>query len=165
MPTAGWGPLVADPAVGLGFDVHRFSEGRPLWLGGLLFEGEPGLAGHSDGDVVCHAIADALLGAVALGDVGEHFPDTDPDTERMTGADLLGRTVGLLAAGGRAPVSVDVTIVGERPAIAPRRFELRERLARITGLTVYRVSVKATRPEGLGLTGDGIGCLALAVVA
>jgi 2-C-methyl-D-erythritol 4-phosphate cytidylyltransferase/2-C-methyl-D-erythritol 2,4-cyclodiphosphate synthase len=165
MPTAGWGRAVADPAVGLGFDVHRFAEGRPLWLGGLRVDGEPGLAGHSDGDVVCHAIADALLGAVALGDVGEHFPDTDPETEGMTGAELLGRTIGLLAAGGHMPVSVDVTIVGERPAIAPRRLELRERLAQITGLTVDRVSVKATRPEGLGLTGDGIGCLALAVVA
>jgi 2-C-methyl-D-erythritol 2,4-cyclodiphosphate synthase len=165
MPTAGWGRAVAEPAVGLGFDVHRFDEGRPLWLGGLRFDGEPGLAGHSDGDVVCHAIADALLGAVALGDVGEHFPDTDPETEGMTGADLLGRTVGLLAAGGRTPVSVDVTIVGERPAIAPRRLELRERLAGITGLAVDRVSVKATRPEGLGLTGDGLGCIALAVVA
>jgi 2-C-methyl-D-erythritol 4-phosphate cytidylyltransferase/2-C-methyl-D-erythritol 2,4-cyclodiphosphate synthase len=155
---------VADPTVGLGFDVHRFAAGRPLRLGGVPFDGEPGLAGHSDGDVVCHAIADALLGAVALGDVGEHFPDTDPGTEGMTGEDLLGRTVRLIAEGGHTPVSVDVTIVCERPAIAPRRLEIREQLARCTGLQIDRVSVKATRPEGLGLTGEGIGCLALAVV-
>jgi 2-C-methyl-D-erythritol 2,4-cyclodiphosphate synthase len=155
---------VADPAVGLGFDVHAFAADRPLWLGGLLFDGEPGLAGHSDGDVVCHAIADALLGTVALGDVGEHFPDTAPENEGMAGGDLLGRTLRLLAERDRAPVSVDVTVVCERPAIAPRRLEIREELARITGLPVDRVSVKATRPEGLGLTGDGIGCLAFAVV-
>jgi 2-C-methyl-D-erythritol 2,4-cyclodiphosphate synthase len=156
---------MADPAVGIGFDVHAFDAGRPLWLGGVPFDGSPGLAGHSDGDVVCHAIADALLGAVALGDVGEHFPDTDPATEGLTGADLLGRTLRILAEHGRAMVSVDVTVLCERPAIAPRRFEIRTALARITAVTVERVSVKATRPEGLGLSGDGIGCLALAVVA
>jgi 2-C-methyl-D-erythritol 2,4-cyclodiphosphate synthase len=156
---------MADPAVGLGFDVHAFDAGRPLRLGGLAFDGEPGLAGHSDGDVVCHAIADALLGAVALGDVGEHFPDTDPATEGMTGADLLGRTLRILAEHGRAVVSVDITVVCERPAIAPRRLEIREELARIAAVPVERVSVKATRPEGLGLTGEGVGCLALAVVS
>jgi 2-C-methyl-D-erythritol 2,4-cyclodiphosphate synthase len=156
---------VADPVVGLGFDVHAFASDRPLWLGGIRFEGEPGLAGHSDGDVVCHAIADAFLGAVALGDVGEHFPDTDPATGAISGDELLSRTLGLLAEGGRAPVSVDVTVVCDRPAIATRRLEMRERLARIARLPVDRVSVKATRPEGLGLTGEGVGCLALAVVS
>jgi 2-C-methyl-D-erythritol 2,4-cyclodiphosphate synthase len=156
---------VADQAVGLGFDVHEFAPGRPLWLGGLRFEGEPGLAGHSDGDVVCHAIADALLGAVSLGDVGAHFPDTDPATAGISGEELLERTLGLLAESDRSPVSVDITIVCDRPPIATRRLEMRERLARIAGLPVERVSVKATRPEGLGLTGEGIGCLALAVVA
>ena len=155
---------MTDPAVGLGFDVHAFATGGELWLGGLLFEGEHGLAGHSDGDVVCHAIADALLGAMALGDVGEHFPDTDRRTAGMPGERLLGRTVRILADRGRAPVSLDVTVVCERPTIAPRRLEMRERLAAISGVTVDRVSVKATRPEGLGLTGEGIGCLALAVV-
>jgi 2-C-methyl-D-erythritol 2,4-cyclodiphosphate synthase len=161
----GWAPPVADHAVGLGFDVHALAPGRPLWLGGLRFEGEPGLAGHSDGDVVCHAIADAMLGAVALGDVGAHFPDTDPATAGISGEELLGRTLGLLTEGGFSPVSVDVTIVCDKPSIATRRLELRQRLARIAGLPVDRVSVKATRPEGLGLSGDGIGCLALAVVA
>jgi 2-C-methyl-D-erythritol 2,4-cyclodiphosphate synthase len=155
---------VSDPFVGLGFDVHASAPGRALWLGGLPFEGEEGLGGHSDGDVVCHAIADALLGAVALGDVGEHFPDTDPETAGLAGGELLSRTLRLLADRGRVPVSIDVTVVCERPSIAPRRLEMRERLASISGIAVDRVSVKATRPEGLGLTGDGIGCLALAVV-
>jgi len=155
---------MADPAVGLGFDVHTFATGRELWLGGLLFAGEQGLAGHSDGDVVCHAIADALFGAVALGDVGEHFPDSDPGSAGLAGSELLERTLRVLADHGRVPVSLDVTLVCERPAIAPRRLEMRDRLAVISEVPVDRVSVKATRPEGLGLSGDGIGCLALAVV-
>jgi 2-C-methyl-D-erythritol 4-phosphate cytidylyltransferase / 2-C-methyl-D-erythritol 2,4-cyclodiphosphate synthase len=155
---------MADPAVGLGFDVHAFAVGRELWLGGLLFTDQPGLAGHSDGDVVCHAIADALLGAVALGDVGEHFPDSDPGAAGLAGQDLLGRTLRILADQERVPVSLDVTVVCDRPTIAPRRNEMRARLATISGLPVDRVSVKATRPEGLGLTGEGVGCLALAVV-
>ena len=153
-----------DAAVGLGFDVHAFGSGRELWLGGLLFEGEDGLSGHSDGDVVCHAVADALLGATAMGDVGEHFPETAPETAGIAGSDLLGRTVRILSDAGRALVSMDVTVVCDRPRIAPRRSEMRERLAAIAGIPVDRVSVKATRPEGLGLVGDGIGCLALAVV-
>jgi 2-C-methyl-D-erythritol 4-phosphate cytidylyltransferase/2-C-methyl-D-erythritol 2,4-cyclodiphosphate synthase len=155
---------MADAAVGLGFDVHAFGSGRELWLGGLLFEGEDGLSGHSDGDVVCHAVADALLGATAMGDVGEHFPETAPETAGIAGSDLLGRTVRILSDAGRALVSMDVTVVCDRPRIAPRRSEMRERLAAIAGIPVDRVSVKATRPEGLGLVGDGIGCLALAVV-
>ena len=165
MRIVGWEPVMSDPAIGLGFDVHAFVPGRALWLGGLLFEEEEGLGGHSDGDVVCHAIADALLGAVALGDVGEHFPDTDAETVGLAGGELLVRALRLLADRGRAPVSMDVTVVCERPPIAPRRLEMRDRLASISGLPVDRVSVKATRPEGLGLTGEGIGCLALAVVA
>jgi 2-C-methyl-D-erythritol 2,4-cyclodiphosphate synthase len=155
---------MADPAVGLGFDVHPFADGGELWLGGLLFEGERGLAGHSDGDVVCHAIADAWLGAVAMGDLGEHFPDTDPATAGLAGDELLGRTLRILADRSRTPVSMDVTVVCERPPIAPRRLEMRERLAAISSVSLDRVSVKATRPEGLGLIGDGVGCLALAVV-
>lgn len=150
--------------VGLGFDVHPRDASRPLWLGALLFEAEPGLAGHSDGDVVCHAIADAMLGAGALGDVGEHFPDTDPATEGISGAAILGRSVELIAGRGLSPVSFDVTVVCERPAIAPRRDEMRARLAEIAGVSPDRVSVKGTRPEGLGLSGDGIGCLAVALV-
>jgi 2-C-methyl-D-erythritol 2,4-cyclodiphosphate synthase len=155
---------VSDAAVGLGFDVHPFATEGELRLGGLRFEGEAALSGHSDGDVVCHAVADAMLGAVALGDVGEHFPDTAPETAGIAGDELLARTIHILSDAGRAPVSIDVTVVCDRPLISPRRQEMRERLAAISGLPVDRVSVKATRPEGIGLTGDGIGCLALAVV-
>lgn len=155
---------MADPSVGLGFDVHPFATGGQLWLGGLLFEGEDSLSGHSDGDVVCHAIADALLGAMALGDIGEHFPDSVPETAGIAGDELLTRTLRILSDAGRAPVSMDITVVCDRPQIAPRRGEMRHRLAAISGVPVDRVSVKATRPEGLGLVGDGIGCLALAVV-
>ena len=150
--------------VGLGFDVHPRDASRPLWLGTLLFESEPGLAGHSDGDVMCHAVADALLGAGALGDVGEHFPETDPAFEGVSGAAILGRVVELIGERGLSPVSFDVTVVCDRPAIAPRRDEMRARLAEIAGVPTDRVSVKATRPEGLGLTGDGIGCLAVALL-
>ena len=153
-----------ESAVGLGFDVHPFANDGELWLGGLLFEGDVGLSGHSDGDVVCHAVADALLGAVALGDIGEHFPETAPETAGITGDELLTRTLRLLSDVGRAPVSMDITVLCDRPQIAPRRGEMRERLSAISGVPVDRVSVKATRPEGLGLIGDGIGCLALAVV-
>ncbi len=152
-------------SVGLGFDVHPFASEGELWLGGLRFEGEVGLAGHSDGDVVCHAVADALLGAVALGDIGEHFPETAAETAGIAGDALLARTLRILSDAGRSPVSMDVTVVCDRPHIAPRRAEMRDRLAAISGLPVDRVSVKATRPEGLGLVGNGIGCLALAVVA
>jgi 2-C-methyl-D-erythritol 2,4-cyclodiphosphate synthase len=149
---------------GIGFDVHPRAAGRPLLLAGVRFEGEDGLAGHSDGDAVCHAVADALLGAAALGDVGEHFPDADPAVAGIAGLDLLERTVGLVRGVGLAPESADVTVIAERPPIAPRREEMRERLAGALGVEVGRVSVKATRPEGLGLSGDGIGCLALAVL-
>ena len=153
------------PRSGIGFDVHRFAPGRELWLGGIRFEGLDGLAGHSDGDAVCHALADALLGAVALGDVGQHFPDSDPSIAGISGAHLLARTAALLREVGHEPASCDVTVVCDRPAIAPRRDELRSALAQALGIDVGLVSVKATRPEGLGLVGDGVGCLAVAVVA
>jgi len=152
------------PRSGIGFDVHRLDPGRELWLGCLRFDGEAGLAGHSDGDAVAHAVADALLGAAALGDVGQHFPDTDPGTAGISGAEVLRRTAALVQADGREPSSLDVTVIGERPAIAPRRDEMRAAIAGALGLETGRVSVKATRPEGLGLVGDGIGCLAIAVV-
>lgn len=148
---------------GIGFDVHRFDAGRALWLAGVRFDGD-GLAGHSDGDVVCHAVADALLGAAALGDVGQHFPDTDPAIAGIAGTALLARAVAIVAEGGHTPASCDVTVICDRPPIAPRRHEMREHLATAMGLRVDRVSVKATRPEGLGLVGDGVGCLAIAVV-
>ncbi len=153
------------PRVGLGFDVHARGEGRPLWLGGLRFEGEDGLRGHSDGDAVCHALADALLGAAALGDIGTHFPDTDPAIAGIPGVDLLARTTALVRDAGFAVASCDVTVICERPAVAPRRDEMRAALAAAIGLDPSSVSVKATRPEGLGLAGDGAGCLAIAVLS
>jgi 2-C-methyl-D-erythritol 2,4-cyclodiphosphate synthase len=135
-----------------------------LMLGGVLFDGEDGLAGHSDGDAVCHAVADALLGAAGLGDVGEHFPDDDPSVEGIAGVELLGQVAAKVRGLGSTPLSTDVTVIASRPAIAPFRNEIRERLASAIGVATERVSVKATRPEGLGLSGDGVGCLAIAVI-
>ena len=153
------------PRVGLGFDVHPRDDGRELWLGGGRFDGEAGLAGHSDGDAVCHALADALLGAAGLGDVGEHFPEGDPAFAGIAGLDLLRRTAALVAGVGLRPASCDVTVICDRPAVAPRREDMRAALAGALDLEVAAVSVKATRPEGLGLSGDGAGCLALAVLS
>jgi len=155
---------VAEYRAGLGFDVHRAAVGRALFLGGVRFPGEPGLLGHSDGDVVCHAVADALLGGAALGDVGEHFPEEDPAVAGIAGMDLLAQTVVLVRERGLNPHSADVTVIAERPAIAPAREEMRRNVAATLGIGVDRVSVKATRPEGLGLSGDGVGCIALAVL-
>jgi 2-C-methyl-D-erythritol 2,4-cyclodiphosphate synthase len=155
---------MTDLRVGLGVDVHRRDEGKPLSLGGVRFPGDAGLAAHSDGDVICHALADALLGAAGLGDLGEHFPDTDARYEGMSGLDLLGRVVAMVRESRNVPVSCDVTFLGERPSIAPRRGAIRTNLATALGVDVTAVSVKATRPEGLGLSGDGAGCLALAVL-
>jgi 2-C-methyl-D-erythritol 2,4-cyclodiphosphate synthase len=151
---------------GLGFDVHRFAvEPRRLMLAGVWFEGEPGLSGHSDGDVVSHAVADGLLGASGLGDIGEHFPEDDAKVAGISGRDLLTRVVALVAVHGFQPWSVDVTVIAERPKLAPQREEMRESLGLMLGVPLERASVKASRPEGLGLTGDGVGCLALAVLA
>jgi 2-C-methyl-D-erythritol 2,4-cyclodiphosphate synthase len=153
------------PRVGIGFDAHPWaSEDRELWLGGVHFDGERGLDGHSDGDVVCHAIADAVLGAAALGDVGEHFADDDPALAGIAGAVLLARTLEIVRTGGFSARSCDVTVICDRPAIAPRRGDLRARLAEVLELPLEAVSVKATRPEGLGLAGDGVGCMAVAVL-
>jgi 2-C-methyl-D-erythritol 2,4-cyclodiphosphate synthase len=134
-------------------------------LGGVRFDGEVGLAGHSDGDALCHALADALLGAAGLGDVGEHFPETEPRIAGIDGLELLSRTVAKVRVAGFAPVSADVTVIAERPHIASSREEIRRRLAAALGISSERLSVKATRPEGLGLSGDGAACLALAVLA
>jgi 2-C-methyl-D-erythritol 2,4-cyclodiphosphate synthase len=152
------------PRVGIGFDVHPRAPGSVLMLGGVRWDGEDGLAGHSDGDAACHALADALLGACALGDVGQHFPESDPDLEGIAGVDLLARTLTIVRTAGFAPSSCDLTIICLRPAIAPRRDEIRGLLATALALEVGAVSVKATRPEGLGLQGDGIGCMTVAVV-
>ena len=157
--------MVSGSRIGLGFDVHRFEDGRPLRLGGVLFEGEQGLAGHSDGDVVCHAIADGLLGAAGLGDLGEHFPDTDPALAGIAGLDLLARAHDKVRGAGYPAASIDLTVIAERPSIAPARVAIRMSLAEVLRVASERVSVKATRPEGLGLSGDGVGCIALVVVS
>ena len=156
---------MAETRVGLGFDAHPWGEGRPLRLGGVQIDAERGLAGHSDGDVVAHALADALLGAAALGDLGDHFPDDDPEIEGIAGDVLLGRVVAILREAGHAPVACDLVVIAERPRLAGHREAMRASLATALSVSTGSVSVKATRPEGLGLTGEGIGCLALATVA
>jgi len=156
---------VGEQRFGLGFDSHSRDETRPCRIGGVEFEGEAGLAGHSDADVLCHAVADAMLGAAGLGDLGRHFPDTDPRYEGMRGLELLRRTAGLVRERGLKPTSCDATVIAERPAISTRSDEIRANLARALGLGEARVSVKATRPEGVGLSGDGAACIALAVLS
>jgi len=160
---------VPDPRVGLGFDVHPREDAarppRPLRLGGVEFEDEPGLAGHSDADAVCHAVADALLGALGLGDIGQHFPEADASFAGIAGLDLLGRVVALVTEASSRATSCDVTVIAERPAIGARRDEMRRNLAAAMGLDASMVSVKGSRPEGLGLSGDGVGCLAVVVVS
>ncbi len=148
---------------GIGYDCHVFAAGRSLVLGGIRIEHERGLAGHSDADVLTHAIIDALLGAAALGDIGQHFPDTE---ERYRDADsiaLLSHTVGLLEDAGFEVVHVDVTVLIERPAVAPHRERIRTRLAEVLGVAVEHVSIKATRGEGMGFVGREEGAAAMAV--
>jgi 2-C-methyl-D-erythritol 2,4-cyclodiphosphate synthase len=156
---------VSEQLVGLGFDVHAFAPGRPLLLGGVRFAASEGLTGHSDGDVVCHALADAMLGAAALGDLGEHFPDTDPAFEGIGGLELLERVDEMVRTADCYAVSADLTVIAERPSVAPARDAIRRALCGALGVPAERVSVKATRPEGLGLSGDGVGCIALVVLA
>lgn len=148
---------------GIGFDSHRLVVGRPLILGGVRIPSEVGLAGHSDADVLAHAVTDALLGAAALDDIGAHFPDTE---EAHRGADslvLLSHAVSLLVEQGLSVVHVDCTVILERPSIAPHRAEIRSGLAAALGVAPQAVSVKATTGEGLGFVGRGEGAAALAV--
>ncbi|MGO9901046.1 MAG: 2-C-methyl-D-erythritol 2,4-cyclodiphosphate synthase [Solirubrobacteraceae bacterium] len=150
-------------STGLGYDCHRLQEGRRLVLGGVTIPHTQGLVGHSDADVLTHAIIDALLGAAALGDIGQHFPDTD---ERYRDADsiaLLRATVAEVHASGRRIVNVDATVVIERPRLAGFRDEMRSRLAAAMGVELAAVSVKATRGEGMGFVGRQEGAAALAV--
>lgn len=149
--------------IGHGYDVHRLVEGRQLILGGVDVPFERGLLGHSDADVLTHAIMDALLGAAALGDIGQLFPDSDP---RYAGADsvaLLGRVAALLTERGYSVVNVDATVVAQRPRLSPYIPEMRRRLAAAMGVDVDCVSVKATTEEHLGFTGSGEGVAAHAV--
>lgn len=149
--------------VGMGYDVHKLVEGRDLIIGGVKIPYEKGLLGHSDADVLLHAISDALLGAAALGDIGKHFPDTDP---RYKGADslkLLERVGQLLEEHLYVIENIDATIIAQRPKMAPHILSMRENIARALGLEVDQVNVKATTEEGLGFTGTGEGISSQAV--
>ncbi len=149
--------------IGHGYDVHRLTEGRKLILGGVDIPYERGLLGHSDADVLVHAVMDALLGAAALGDIGKRFPDTD---ERYAGADslkLLAEVARVLGAEGYSVSNIDATVIAQRPRLAPYIDEMRANIARAAGLEPGQVSVKATTEEKLGFTGDGSGIAAHAV--
>lgn len=149
--------------VGHGYDSHRFVAGRPLVLGGVRIPHASGLAGHSDADAVAHAVIDALLGAAALGDIGRHFPPTDPRWRGADSMELLRHVVGLLAERGLRPRHVDVTVVTEAPPIAPYADAIRRRLAEVLGVGEEAVSVKGKSNEGLGWIGRGEGLAAFAV--
>lgn len=151
--------------VGQGFDVHRFSDdpARQLVLGGVVFAGERGLHGHSDADVIAHAAADALLGAAGLGDIGQHFPDTDPAWKNADSLALLAEVVRKVTADGWSVGNIDCSVVCEEPKLAPRRDEMQANLSRVVGALV---TVKGRRAEGLGALGrrEGIACWAAAVI-
>ena len=149
--------------IGHGYDVHRLVSGRKLILGGVEISYDLGLLGHSDADVLLHAIADSLLGAAALGDIGKHFPDSD---EKYKGADslvLLSEVAKILSANGYFTLNVDATVIAERPKLAPYIEKMRENIALALGVDVSCISVKATTEEGLGFTGNGEGIAAHAV--
>lgn len=152
--------------IGCGYDVHRLIEGRRLILGGVEIPYERGLLGHSDADVLLHAISDALLGAAALGDIGKHFPDSDPAYEGADSLELLRRIAGLLTEKGYEIVNVDATVLLERPKLRPYIDRMRERISAALEIPVSRVSVKASTEEGLGFTGreEGIAAQAVALI-
>jgi 2-C-methyl-D-erythritol 2,4-cyclodiphosphate synthase len=154
-------------STGIGYDVHAFAVGRRLVLGGIEIEHDRGLAGHSDADVLTHAIIDALLGAVALGDIGQHFPDTDERYRDADSIELLRAAAALLGERGCVIVHVDATVVLERPALAPHRDGMRASLASALSIDIEHVSVKATRGEGMGFVGreEGVAALAVATVS
>ncbi|MDX2167442.1 MAG: 2-C-methyl-D-erythritol 2,4-cyclodiphosphate synthase [Deltaproteobacteria bacterium] len=149
--------------IGQGWDIHRLVEGRPLRLAGVTVPFARGLLGHSDGDVVLHAVTDALLGALALGDIGQHFPDTDPTFRGADSGVLLGRIVALVAAQGARIGNVDVSVLAEQPKLAPHMPAMRARLAELLQLDETRVGLKAKTMEGLGAIGAGEAIAALAV--
>jgi 2-C-methyl-D-erythritol 2,4-cyclodiphosphate synthase len=151
--------------VGFGFDLHPLVPGRPLVLGGVTVDFDRGLAGHSDADVLSHAVGEALLGALALGDLGRHFPDTDPRYRGISSLRLLRNVVDLVTARGGRLVNVDATVLAQAPRLAALLPEMAKRLAETLGLEVDRVSVKAKSPEGLGLVGRQEGMAAMAVVS
>ena len=149
--------------IGHGYDVHRLTEGRPLIIGGVNIPHEAGLLGHSDADVLVHAIMDSMLGALALGDIGKHFPDTD---ERYKGADsieLLKQVAKIIGTNGYSVANIDSTILAQAPKMAPHIEQMRKNVADAIGIDVSRVSVKATTEEKLGFTGEKKGIAAHAV--
>jgi 2-C-methyl-D-erythritol 2,4-cyclodiphosphate synthase len=150
---------------GIGYDCHRLIEGRRLVIGGVEIPGELGLDGHSDSDVLSHAIIDALLGAAGLGDIGEHFPDTDERWRDADSIELLAAVVAMVADAGFAIENVDCTVIMEAPKLSPHRQEIRRRLAEATGLEMSRVNVKATTGERIGFVGRGEGVAALATTS
>jgi 2-C-methyl-D-erythritol 2,4-cyclodiphosphate synthase len=152
--------------VGLGYDVHRLTEGRRLVLGGVEIPSAQGLDGHSDADVVVHALSDALLGAAALGDIGQHFPPSDPSFKNVSSLYLLHQVVGMLTTEGYRVVNVDVMVIAERPTLAPYVNQIRSGLAHVLEVPEQSVSVKATTNEGLGPEGrrEGISAQAVALL-
>ncbi|MBI1196054.1 MAG: 2-C-methyl-D-erythritol 2,4-cyclodiphosphate synthase [Gammaproteobacteria bacterium] len=148
---------------GIGYDAHRFAEGRPLVLGGVEIPYSEGMLAHSDGDVAIHALCDALLGAAGQGDIGRHFPDTDPEFHRVDSRILLRDVVDRLHGLGMTVVNVDLTIVAQRPKLAPHISIMKARLAADLKVSADRVNVKATTTEGMGFTGRGEGISAYAV--
>lgn len=149
--------------VGMGYDVHRLTEGRKLILGGVEIPCEKGLLGHSDADVLVHAVMDALLGAAALGDIGKHFPDTDPAYKGISSILLLRHVAELLKKNGYAIGNVDATIIAQKPKMAPHILKMRENMAEAMGISVDCLNVKATTEEGLGFTGREEGIAAQAI--
>jgi 2-C-methyl-D-erythritol 2,4-cyclodiphosphate synthase len=154
---------VSELRVGIGFDAHRFSSDVPLVLGGVDFPGERGLEGHSDGDVLAHALIDALLGAAALGDIGELFPSADPQWLDASSLRLLQRAYEVVKNAGYELVNADCLLIGEEPRVAPLRDAMRARLAGALGVDPARIAVRATTTDGLGFTGRGEGLAAHAV--
>jgi len=152
-----------DRRVGFGFDAHRFAPDRPLILGGVEIPHTVGLLGHSDADVLTHAICDALLGAAALGDIGTHFPDSDEAYRGVSSLALLSDVVEKLAAAGYRPANVDATVVAESPKLTPHFPKMKTRLAERLGIASDRVGLKATTTEGMGAFGRGEGIAAMAI--
>jgi 2-C-methyl-D-erythritol 2,4-cyclodiphosphate synthase len=150
--------------VGFGFDLHPLLRGRPLVLGGVTLESEAGLDGHSDADVLSHAVGEALLGALAMGDLGRHFPDTDPRYRGISSLMLLEKVMDLVRSRGGRLVNVDATVLAQAPRLQPHLEEMAKRLADTLGVSRDAVSVKAKSPEGLGLLGRKEGIAAMAVV-
>ncbi len=154
---------MADVRTGIGIDFHRLVEGRPLILGGETIPYDKGLLGHSDADVLTHAVCDALLGAAGLGDIGVHYPDTDPAYHGISSLKLLADVRARLEAAGYRAGNVDVTVLAERPKLAPHVPAMRQRLADVLGVAVSHVNLKATTTEGMGALGRGEGIAAWAV--